>query len=138
VQWLVCNGGKPADGEVAMSLQGDTLRQLQGSLRKPLAALRGQAVNAVAAIGHPQRFFHSLAAQGLLPQGHAFADHHAYVSDDFVFDDGRPLLMTEKDAIKCHALAKPHWWSLPVQARLPASFYQDVDAHLRRLARRQD
>jgi tetraacyldisaccharide 4'-kinase len=135
VQWRVCNGGVPADDEVAMSLHGDVLRQLQGDLRKPLADLRGQAVNAVAAIGHPQRFFHSLAAQGLLPQGHAFADHHAYVSDDFAFDDGRPLLMTEKDAIKCLALAKPHWWSLPVQAHLPAWFYQKLDAQLRQLVR---
>jgi tetraacyldisaccharide 4'-kinase len=136
VHWRVCNGGVPAVGEVAMSLQGDALRQLQGNARQPLAALRGQAVNAVAAIGHPQRFFDSLAAQGLLPQGHAFADHHAYASEDFAFDDGRPLLMTEKDAIKCQALAKPHWWSVPVQAHLPAAFYQEVDRQLRQLARR--
>lgn len=117
-----------------MSLHGDALRQLQGGLRKPLTALRGQAVNAVAAIGHPERFFHTLAAHGLLTQGFPFPDHHAYVIDDFTFDDGRPLLMTEKDAIKCIALARPHWWSLPVQACLPVSFYQDVDDQLRRLA----
>ena len=31
-----------------------------------------------------------------------------------------PLLMTEKDAVKCRSFAKSGWYSLPVQAVLPS------------------
>ena len=42
----------------------------------------------------------------------------------------RPLLMTEKDAVKCRAFAPAHWWYLPVSAELPASL---LDTLLQRL-----
>ena len=31
----------------------------------------------------------------------------------------RPLLMTEKDAVKCRPFAPDNWWYLPVSAELP-------------------
>ncbi len=34
---------------------------------------------------------------------------------------GKPLLMTEKDAVKCRSFALDNWWYLPVSAELPAS-----------------
>ena len=41
--------------------------------------------------------------------------------------------MTEKDAIKCRAFARPHWWAVPVRALLPEDFLDALAARLRAL-----
>ncbi len=75
-------------------------------------------VNAVAAIGNPERFFTSLERSGLQLNRYAFEDHHAYAADDFSFAEELPIIMTEKDAVKCRALGLPNAWYLPVEAHL--------------------
>lgn len=132
VDFRVCNGGAVAPGDVPMALQGGTLRALLGGQTMPLDELAGQAVHAVAAIGHPQRFFASLRAQGLQVVEHAFPDHHAFTSGDLDFGDEMPVLMTDKDAVKCRRFAQPHWWSLPVRAVLPEPFFDALESRLRR------
>jgi len=76
------------------------------------------SVNAIAGIGAPQRFFDTLKEHQLkVINQQSFVDHHAFVLDDFKeFDDNIPLLMTEKDAVKCHGFCKENWWYLPVYA----------------------
>ena len=123
VDFRVCNGGAAADGEVPMRLEGGIARALAGGREQPLAAWRGQRVHAVAGIGNPQRFFDSLRAQGIEVIEHSFADHHAFAPSELEFGDGLPLLMTAKDAVKCHAFARDHWWSVPVRAVLPEAFF---------------
>ena len=69
--------------------------------RRPLADFRGQRVHAVAGIGNPARFFALLRAHGLEICEHAFPDHHALAAAELAFGDEVPVLMTEKDAVKC-------------------------------------
>ena len=87
----------------------------------PLESFRGQRVHAVAGIGNPKRFFADLRARGLDVVEHPFADHHPFTAADLDFGDAAPLLMTEKDAVKCRTLADPRWlakaWYVPVTAR---------------------
>lgn len=129
VDFVVCNGGVAQPGEVPMSLQAGTPYALAAGAAAPPP---GAEVHAIAGIGDPARFFATLRALGYRVHEHAFADHHAYVAADFAFDDGAlPLLMTEKDAVKCVAFARRHWWALPVRAQLPPGF---VTALLQRLA----
>ncbi|MBS0438509.1 MAG: tetraacyldisaccharide 4'-kinase, partial [Proteobacteria bacterium] len=45
--------------------------------------------------------------------------------------DELPVLMTEKDAVKCASFAKAHWWSVPVRAQLPPVFFDAVAACVR-------
>jgi tetraacyldisaccharide 4'-kinase len=130
VDFRVCNGGAASDGEVPMRLEGDTVRALSDGREQPLAALRGQRVHAVAGIGHPRRFFDSLRAQGIEVIEHPFADHHAFAPAELEFGDDLPLLMTAKDAVKCRDFARDGWWSVPVRAVLPETFF---DALLRRI-----
>jgi tetraacyldisaccharide 4'-kinase len=73
-------------------------------------------VHAVAGIGHPARFFRELRAQGLEVIEHAFPDHHAFAAADLAFGDALPVLMTEKDAVKCADIAGPQHWYVPVRA----------------------
>lgn len=77
-----------------------------------------QTINAVAGIGNPQRFFDTLQALGFdLAQQQGFVDHKDFTLDDFnQVKTDLPLLMTEKDAVKCQTFAPSHWWYLPVTA----------------------
>lgn len=75
-------------------------------------------INAIAGIGAPQRFFDTLTVnQFNIKKQQIFIDHYAYSIQDFVgFTTELPLLMTEKDAVKCQSFAKKHWWYLAVNA----------------------
>lgn len=75
-------------------------------------------VNAIAGIGAPQRFFDTLKKHSFVIENQqSFVDHHSFSLADFTaFDDNVPLLMTEKDAVKCRDFCKPNWWYLPVDA----------------------
>jgi tetraacyldisaccharide 4'-kinase len=86
-----------------------------GALRS-LSSFRGAGVHAVAAIGNPQRFFDMLRAAGLTVYEHAMPDHHAFKSGDLNFGDSLPVLMTEKDAVKCAPFADERCWYVPVTA----------------------
>ena len=123
VDFRVCNGGHAEPGEYAMHLSGDDAVALVDGRNQPLRDFSGRRVHAVAAIGNPQRFFAGLRAIGIDVVEHAFADHHRYLPADLDFADGVPVLMTDKDAVKCRAFAQPHWWRVPVQAELPAAFF---------------
>jgi tetraacyldisaccharide 4'-kinase len=132
VDFVVCNGGQPGDGEVAMKLGGDLALALAGDgVPRRLADFAGSPVHAVAGIGNPQRFFAQLRAAGLQPIEHAFADHHAFVRADIEFDDRLAVLMTAKDAVKCVGFADARHWYVPVRAELPDAFFAAVAARVR-------
>ena len=127
VEFCVCNGGTPQVDEVPMHLLGEHAVLLADAARsQPLQAFSGQRVHAVAAIGNPQRFFAALRSQGIEPVEHSFADHHRYAASDLAFADDLPILMTEKDAVKCRFFVQPNLWYVPVRAELPATFFDDV------------
>ena len=133
VDFIVVNGGMPSSGEVAMTLEGGRAVNIADPSRTmPLSAFAGRPAHAVAGIGNPKRFFDSLAAHGLMVSAHPFADHHAFTPGDFSFADAAPVLMTDKDAVKCQPFARDNWWRVPVQAVLPASFYDAVAGQLAR------
>ncbi len=135
VDLRVCNGGTCAEGEYPMQLRGGEAVALGDGQRRPLSAFSGQRVHAVAAIGHPARFFDSLRAAGIEVIEHAYPDHHAFAARELDFGDELPLLMTDKDAVKCRRYARPHWWRVPVQAELPPAFYEALGERLGGLRR---
>ncbi|WP_028007850.1 tetraacyldisaccharide 4'-kinase [Solimonas flava] len=119
IDLLVVNGdGWQAAGALRMQLRAGALRRLVDGERRALADFRGAAVHAVAGIGDPSRFFASLVAAGLRLREHPFADHHAFTATDLAFGDDRPVIMTEKDAVKCRAFADARLWAAPVDAQL--------------------
>ncbi|WP_173586131.1 tetraacyldisaccharide 4'-kinase, partial [Methylogaea oryzae] len=76
----------------------------------------------LAGIGNPRRFFDHLRRAGLILDERPLPDHHAFSAADLEFGDERPVLMTEKDAVKCAALADARHWCVPVQAELDPAF----------------
>jgi tetraacyldisaccharide 4'-kinase len=123
VDFRVVNGGSAGFGEWAMALRSGLALPLAGGKPTTLAAFGGHRVHAVAGIGHPGRFFDLLRGYGIGVVPHAFDDHHAYSADDLRFGSDLPLLMTEKDAVKCAAFAGPWAYSVPVEAELPEAFW---------------
>jgi tetraacyldisaccharide 4'-kinase len=110
-------------GEWPMRLLADEAVPLSGGRARPLASFAGLRVHAVAGIGDPERFFAMLRGFGIAVVPHAFADHHRYAAQDFEFGSKLPVLMTEKDAVKCAAFATDAHFSVPVRAELPEAFW---------------
>ncbi|HEV7612793.1 MAG TPA: tetraacyldisaccharide 4'-kinase [Steroidobacteraceae bacterium] len=115
---VVVNGGKtPLDGVFSMRLEPKGALSLVGSASKALDEFTGSSVHAIAGIGNPERFFNMLRAYGIEVLGHPLPDHSQLRAADISFADERPVLMTEKDAVKCAKIAGPHHWYVPVTAR---------------------
>ncbi|MBN3080099.1 tetraacyldisaccharide 4'-kinase [Pectobacterium polaris] len=120
VDAVIVNGGTPRTNEIGMTLTaGMAINLLSGESRQ-LSQLHD--VVAMAGIGHPPRFFATLRDAGVsISREVAFADHQSYQPEQLnslTQDATQPLLMTEKDAVKCKAFAQDNWWYLPVDAVL--------------------
>lgn len=135
VDALLYNGAAEDCAEgFAFRLQPSVLVNLLSGERRPLSHFSpGQAVHAVAGIGNPQRFFATLEALHWRPIAHAFADHAAYDAEQLRFSPALPLVMTEKDAVKCRAFATADWWYLAVDAAPSPAFVAWFDKQLLRL-----
>ncbi|MDN2662001.1 tetraacyldisaccharide 4'-kinase [Psychromonas sp. 14N.309.X.WAT.B.A12] len=119
---FIINNGASHEGESTMLLVASPCKKVDGGE----GVLSTQSVNACAAIGYPPRFFNTLVEQGFTVNKQvSFADHHAYTFSDFEqFPTDMPLLMTEKDAVKCTSFSQANWWYLPIDGQLPDTFIQ--------------
>lgn len=108
---------------IPMTLAAGLLRPLEGGQSWRLSQFAGCRVSAVAGIAHPQRFFDLLRHARINVIEHPFPDHHAYTARDFERMSGDlPILMTEKDAVKCRKLGLSNAWFLTVDAVLPSGW----------------
>lgn len=134
VDFVITNGGVLAElereSQHTMALEPAELRNLHTAETRPLDALDGKAVCAVAGIGNPARFFDTLTALGARVTGRAFPDHHRFTAADLTRGEDEWLVMTAKDAVKCRELAPENTWVLSVKAALPPAF---ANAFLARL-----
>lgn len=135
VDGVLFNGAlEDRDGGFAFGLKPSALVNLRSGERRPLDHFPpGQAVHAVAGIGNPQRFFNTLEALDWRPVPHAFADHAEYSVQALSFTPSLPVVMTEKDAVKCRAFAADDWWYLAVDAVPSPAFVAWFDTQLMRL-----
>lgn len=120
VDMVILNGGQP--DQTSFAIQGRQVNALNTETQCLLLEnMKGQQVHAVAGIGNPGRFFQMLEAYGIQCICHAFDDHHAYQSQDFDFEDDLPVLMTEKDAVKCANFKLNNAWYVPIDIQLSAT-----------------
>lgn len=130
VDQVLVNGPRDADEPGFDLALADACALVDGRCHV-LGDFAGAPVHAVAGIGDPSRFFAALRAAGIDVIEHPFPDHHAYVPDDLDFAGAMPVLMTEKDAVKCMRFARASWFAVPASAELPPG---TVAAVLTRLA----
>jgi len=131
VDAIICNGGKARPNEVQMTLKPAPLRRLTNNAQVQVSG----AVDAMAGIGYPPRFFNTLHQCGYaLNQQIAYQDHQNFDEAELISRfKQRPLIMTEKDAVKCRRFAQGNWYYLPVDAILPTKFEAKLISKIRKL-----
>lgn len=82
--------------------------------------------HAVAGIANPDLFFNRLQSLGFSVIPHAFPDHYLFTAHDIEFGDNLPVIMTEKDAVKCRQFARAHHYYLPVTAEVEGDFVKQL------------
>ncbi len=119
---LVVSYGRTRAGAYSMEYQALVPRRLLDDREDLVTGFVGERIHGVAGIADPARFFSQLRSLGLKVIEHPFPDHYRYRPADLDFGDELPVMMTEKDAVKCQRYARPNHWYLPVDAELPAQF----------------
>ena len=125
--------GVAEEGGFSMQMRAEPLVRLgKREQQMALEQFSGKRVHAVAGIGHPQRFFSLLEQAGVEVISHPFPDHIQYTPQDLQFDSSLPVLMTEKDAVKCQHLSgiEAEIWVVPVSVELEAALKQRITEKL--------
>ena len=91
-----------------------------------LDSFKGQLVHAIAGIANPNKFFNLLQESGIRLVKHAFPDHYLFTAKDVSFTDNLPIIMTEKDAVKCAGFATSKHWVLPIKVSLSNQFNEKI------------
>lgn len=119
VDYTVYQGEVETEAVLSFRLvAGDAVGLVTGE-RKALTEFAGERVHALAGIGNPERFFSTLRGAGIAPVPHPLPDHAAIgLGDLHPGLDSEPVLMTEKDAVKCGALATERHWYVPVELEM--------------------
>jgi tetraacyldisaccharide 4'-kinase len=133
VDLVLTNGGDRDEGYRMRLVPGAAVNLRDPAVSKPIAEFIGRPVFVVAAIGNPERFFAMLRGLGLQVEGRAYPDHYPFAPSDLAAWPAGPVLMTEKDAVKCAPFACEDHWFLPVDAELDTAF---VEAFFRKLEAR--
>ena len=91
-------------------------------------------VHAVAGIGNPSKFYNTLTDLGLNLVEHSFPDHYQFKEEDLSFEDNHPILMTEKDAVRCMGMKNKNLWYLSIEAEIKdASFKTELLSKLKEI-----
>ncbi len=132
VDLLVANGGPSWHTPYYFTLKLDQAWSLVDPEKQvPLKTFSGGKVHAVTGIGNPDRFFAGVARFGIEIIPHPFADHHPFRPQDIRFDDDLPVLMTEKDAVKCVGFASKRHWAVPAETVLTEETARALKARTR-------
>lgn len=136
VDLVLGNGGAVNGGGYAFRLlPGELVAVGHGSPSSVPPAV-GSRVRAVAGIGHPERFFRLLQAQGYCVVPQPFPDHYMFQQKDLQYAEPLPIIMTEKDAVKCRQMAMDGLWCLPVAADPDVLTLRALDSLLLRVLSR--
>ncbi|NCA70532.1 MAG: tetraacyldisaccharide 4'-kinase [Sphingobacteriia bacterium] len=133
VDLVLINGGTRPGAQRMDLVPGAAVNLRDPTMTRALTDFVGMPVHAVAAIGHPQRFFRMLQGLGLRITAQAYPDHHPFSAADLAAWPPGPVLMTEKDAVKCAPFAGPDHWYVPVTAVFEDTFMARFFEQLERL-----
>tara|TARA_B110000858_G_scaffold177676_1_gene212874 strand:- start:7771 stop:8784 length:1014 start_codon:yes stop_codon:yes gene_type:complete len=145
VQHIIVNGERakeiPALKDAStMSLEPHMLVNLLSGEERPFSAApfnMGNKLQAVSALGNPQRFYDLLGRLPYQVETFSFPDHHNFAADDFGqrgIDAHQPVVMTEKDAVKCQQFAKNNFWYLSVEVNLEGQFVERLIEDIRQVS----
>ena len=119
---LIVTNGIAARGEFSMKYIATHACRVGGGDKVELKSFAPKEIHAVAGVGHPERFFSMLRSVGFRVTPHALRDHAHFRKSDLEFGDDLPIIMTEKDAVKCEHFGLENVWYVPITAALPEVF----------------
>jgi tetraacyldisaccharide 4'-kinase len=122
VDLVIVNGEPEEENEFSMKIDGDIAINLVTEEQKLLSDFTWLPSHALAGIGNPKRFFDLLEKKSIAIETHAFPDHHKFTADDISFTDDKPILITEKDAVKCLSFASEKHWYVPITVQPQQEF----------------
>lgn len=122
VDLVIVNGVPEEENEFSMAMEADLAVNLVTKEEKLLTDFNWIPSHALAGIGNPKRFFDLLEKKNIAVETHAFLDHYKFTAADISFNDDKPVLMTEKDAVKCFAFATEKHWFIPIKAKPQQQF----------------
>lgn len=131
VDLVIANGPSDLTSNQMNLNPGQMINLASPSLQVGLDYFKDQSVHAMAGIGNPERFFNTLRAASLQAHVHPFPDHHCFSEAEITPDDALPVIMTEKDAVKCAPFAHRRHWYLEVSAQPDMGFIQQLDKRIR-------
>ncbi|HET9843606.1 MAG TPA: tetraacyldisaccharide 4'-kinase, partial [Gammaproteobacteria bacterium] len=127
VDYILSDNVKIIEGFTIQWEQQGVYRLQDTSEQLLLSHFKGMKVHAVTGIACPNRFFRMLQSHGLLPLEHSFPDHHFFQSKDLYFQDNAPILITEKDAVKCRGLKiRSPIWVVRLEVTLEEAFISRI------------
>jgi tetraacyldisaccharide 4'-kinase len=105
VDAVVINGpGYERAGAIRMRFEPTAVVSFRDGSRRPLSEFMGREVVAAAAIGNPERFFTMLREHGVRVETRTLPDHARFTPALAGAGRGKPVLLTEKDAVKCNGV----------------------------------
>ena len=130
VDFIIQNGGivEPDDPETyIVQLETSGLRRFGSSELIGFDQwVEPTNIHAVAAIGHPERFFESLRQMGFKVDSEPKNDHQVLTACDIGFDDDLPVVITAKDAVKYEGSVPDNLWVLEVEMALDNEFVSSL------------
>lgn len=131
VDFAVYNG---VNDQYCMNVVSERLLPLNdGVPTRDITDFAGKTVHAVAGIGNPGRFYKLLNAMHIQVVEHPFPDHHHFKQSDMNFADDAPIVMTEKDAMKCKLLGIKNAWYLKVNVKPNKEFEEGLLGKIKNL-----
>lgn len=118
VDYLVVKGASQDENFIMTPVEIRLCKLLDEGVQVEVAQFQGHEVHAIAAISNPSGFFDQLRSYGIQLIEHPFPDHHFFSAQELYFDDDLPVLMTEKDAVKCRGIAHDLCWFLTFEVEI--------------------
>ncbi len=113
--------------EAGYSLVGSQLVNIADeSVTRTLESFAGKSVHAVAGIASPANFYNYLRSFGIDTKEHTFGDHAEFSQAEIDFGDDLPVVMTEKDMVRCRGFDLENIWYLPVSACLDKALADEI------------
>lgn len=133
VDYVITNGVTEYENTFKITIKPhELINCLDPNKRESVDFFKKRLVHAVSGIGSPQRFYQTLQSLGLIFSENTFADHHSYVKEDFDHLKDNPIIMTEKDAVKCQGFATESMWYLPITAEIPKELLDHLFVDLKK------
>lgn len=130
--FILHNGGEAAHFE--LTLTGFVNLQTRETLAP--RGFAGKSVHACAGIARPEAFFRMLEGVGAQLTRHALPDHAPYTPQTLRFKPEQPVIVTEKDMVKCRSFAGEQVWAAETAVRMHPEIERIILDRLAKLSAR--